>query len=82
MARELLLRREIGRGTALAISVNHTQRNAAARERLLLRQPADSAVLQDIGEDFGSCLGQKDAPLAWVGIRLTCPSQGPFFLAT
>jgi hypothetical protein len=28
---------------------------------------------------FGSCLGQKDAPLAWVGLRLTCPSPGLFY---
>jgi len=25
---------------------------------------------------FGSCLGQKDTPMAWVGVRLAHPGRG------
>jgi len=31
---------------------------------------------------FGSCLGQKDTPTTWVGVRLACPGRGICFAPT
>ena len=46
--------------------------------RLLYGRPRVIAI--ELDSDFGSCLGQKDAPMAWVGAPPSLPKPGLFLL--
>jgi hypothetical protein len=79
MARELLFARERVRGTALAISLNHTQRNAAVGEKLKLRQPANSAVLTRHWRRLRLLPGPEGCPFGLGRYPPNLPKPGAFF---